>query len=214
MFRIALIAGVTGIVGNNLAHHLLANGWQVHGLARRPSADIKASTSSPPTSSTPPPYTPPSPASSPLISSSPHGSASPPKKKTSASTAPWCATSSSRRPGPQLVHHVALVTGLKHYLGPFESYGKGTLPATPFREEQPPPRHRKLLLRPGRRGLRRRSPRRLHLEHPSPPHHHRLRARQRHEHGRHPRRLRHHLPRNRPTLSSPAPPPNGTASPT
>ncbi|MGK2911973.1 MAG: SDR family oxidoreductase, partial [Sphingobium sp.] len=32
--------------------------------------------------------------------------------------------------------HVALVTGLKHYLGPFEAYGKGTLPQTPFREEQ------------------------------------------------------------------------------
>ena len=35
------------------------------------------------------------------------------------------------------VHHVALVTGLKHYLGPFEAYGKGILPDTPFREEQP-----------------------------------------------------------------------------
>ena len=35
------------------------------------------------------------------------------------------------------VQHVALVTGLKHYLGPFESYGKGVLPATPFRETQP-----------------------------------------------------------------------------
>ncbi len=35
------------------------------------------------------------------------------------------------------VQHVALVTGLKHYLGPFEAYGKGTLPATPFREDQP-----------------------------------------------------------------------------
>ena len=32
--------------------------------------------------------------------------------------------------------HVALVTGLKHYLGPFEAYGKGRLPQTPFREEQ------------------------------------------------------------------------------
>jgi nucleoside-diphosphate-sugar epimerase len=29
-----------------------------------------------------------------------------------------------------------LVTGLKHYLGPFEAYGKGQLPQTPFREEQ------------------------------------------------------------------------------
>jgi nucleoside-diphosphate-sugar epimerase len=32
--------------------------------------------------------------------------------------------------------HVALVTGLKHYLGPFEAYGKGVLPQTPFREGQ------------------------------------------------------------------------------
>ncbi len=32
--------------------------------------------------------------------------------------------------------HVALVTGLKHYLGPFESYGQGVLPQTPFKEEQ------------------------------------------------------------------------------
>jgi nucleoside-diphosphate-sugar epimerase len=28
------------------------------------------------------------------------------------------------------------VTGLKHYLGPFEAYGKGALPQTPFREDQ------------------------------------------------------------------------------
>ncbi len=34
------------------------------------------------------------------------------------------------------VGHVALVTGLKHYLGPFESYGQGHLPQTPFREDQ------------------------------------------------------------------------------
>jgi nucleoside-diphosphate-sugar epimerase len=34
------------------------------------------------------------------------------------------------------VAHVALVTGLKHYLGPFEMYGKGKVPVTPFREEQ------------------------------------------------------------------------------
>lgn len=31
--------------------------------------------------------------------------------------------------------HVALVTGLKHYPRPFEAYGKGKLPETPFREE-------------------------------------------------------------------------------
>ena len=35
------------------------------------------------------------------------------------------------------VQHVALMTGLKHYLGPFESYGAGPIPDTPFREEEP-----------------------------------------------------------------------------
>ena len=34
------------------------------------------------------------------------------------------------------LRHVALVTGLKHYLGPFESYAKAK-PDTPFREEMP-----------------------------------------------------------------------------
>ncbi|WP_264433977.1 SDR family oxidoreductase [Flavobacterium agricola] len=36
------------------------------------------------------------------------------------------------------VKHVTLVTGLKHYLGPFESYvSEGKLPETPLREDQP-----------------------------------------------------------------------------
>jgi len=34
------------------------------------------------------------------------------------------------------VEHVALVTGLKHYLGPFEAYAQGKPPVTPLREEQ------------------------------------------------------------------------------
>ncbi|MCU1404365.1 MAG: NAD-dependent dehydratase [Glaciihabitans sp.] len=35
------------------------------------------------------------------------------------------------------VEHVALVTGLKHYLGPFEAYGQGLMPDTPFHEDEP-----------------------------------------------------------------------------
>lgn len=35
------------------------------------------------------------------------------------------------------VEHVALMTGLKQYLGPFESYGAGPVPDTPFREDAP-----------------------------------------------------------------------------
>ena len=34
------------------------------------------------------------------------------------------------------IAHVALVTGLKHYMGPFEAYARSK-PVTPFREEQP-----------------------------------------------------------------------------
>lgn len=35
------------------------------------------------------------------------------------------------------VRHVALMTGLKHYMGPFEAYGTGEMSETPFREESP-----------------------------------------------------------------------------
>lgn len=35
------------------------------------------------------------------------------------------------------VRHVGLVTGLKHYLGPFEAYGTGAPPPTPLREDMP-----------------------------------------------------------------------------
>ena len=34
------------------------------------------------------------------------------------------------------VRHVALLTGLKHYLGPFEAYGAGNVPDTPFHEDE------------------------------------------------------------------------------
>jgi len=35
------------------------------------------------------------------------------------------------------VQHVALMTGLKQYLGPFEAYGQGAVPDTPFHEDEP-----------------------------------------------------------------------------
>lgn len=34
------------------------------------------------------------------------------------------------------VRHVALMTGLKHYLGPFDAYGAGEVRDTPFREDE------------------------------------------------------------------------------
>jgi nucleoside-diphosphate-sugar epimerase len=135
--KIALVVGSTGIVGLNLATYLASQSdWKVYGLARKPYASSA--------------ITP--------ISADLQDPAS--LKSALAAIAPTHVffTSWLRQPteaenirvnsamvrnllnalsGARSVQHVALVTGLKHYLGPFEAYGKGTLPATPFREAQP-----------------------------------------------------------------------------
>jgi nucleoside-diphosphate-sugar epimerase len=137
MAPIALIAGVTGIVGNNLAQQLLANGWQVHGLARRPSADIDGVNF----------------IAADLLNPAALRTAVADVKPSHVFITTWLrqpTESENIRVNSAMVRnllealspagslrHVALVTGLKHYLGPFEAYGKGKLPSTPFREEQP-----------------------------------------------------------------------------
>lgn len=133
----ALIAGVTGIVGNNLAQHLLSKGWQVHGLARRPSPGLEgvhfiAADLLDPVS---------------LTAAVAHLKPThifittwlrqPTEKENIRVNSAMVRNLLTATSAAGSVQHVALVTGLKHYLGPFESYGKGTLPATPFREEQP-----------------------------------------------------------------------------
>jgi nucleoside-diphosphate-sugar epimerase len=137
MSRTALIAGVTGIVGNNLAHRLLSNGWQVYGLARKPSADIGKVNF----------------ISADLLDPTALRTALDGLNPTHVFITTWLRQSTEAEnirvnsamvrnlldavSAANSVRHVALVTGLKHYLGPFEAYGKGSLPATPFREEQP-----------------------------------------------------------------------------
>ena len=137
MIGSALVVGASGIVGNNLARRLLAQGWQVHGLARRPPGDIAGML----------------PVAADLLDPAALRAALDGVRPTHVFLTSWLrqATEAKNievnsamvrnlldalRPAGG-VRHVALVTGLKHYLGPFEAYGKGTLPATPFREEQP-----------------------------------------------------------------------------
>ncbi|KAB7648252.1 SDR family oxidoreductase [Polymorphobacter fuscus] len=131
----ALVVGTSGIVGSATAQLLATEGWAVHGLARRPL---------------------PQPGVTPVAADlqDPAGLAA-----ALAGVAPdavfiatWSRQASEAenirvngamvrnlldalRPAGS-VRHVALVTGLKHYLGPFEAYGQGVLPQTPFREEQ------------------------------------------------------------------------------
>jgi nucleoside-diphosphate-sugar epimerase len=137
MTQSALIAGVSGIVGNNLARHLLRQGWEVSGLARRPPSDIEGLR----------------PVAADLLDPAGLRAAVAELRPNQVFITTWLRQPTEAenirvnaamvrnlldavRPGGS-VGHVALVTGLKHYLGPFEAYGKGTLPATPFREEQP-----------------------------------------------------------------------------
>ena len=136
MTRTALIAGVTGIVGNNLARTLLAEGWKVDGLARR-GAELPEGTRF---------------LAADLLEPESLADALQNSKPTHVFVTTWLRQPSEadniRVNGTMVrnllhaveacgsVEHVGLVTGLKHYLGPFESYGRGILPDTPFREEQ------------------------------------------------------------------------------
>jgi nucleoside-diphosphate-sugar epimerase len=135
MSETALVVGASGIVGSALTALLVEEGWIVYGLARRPSDQ---------------------PGVNPVAADlgDPAGLAN-----ALAGVRPDCVfiTTWARQAteaenirvngamvrnlldalAPQRsVRHVGLVTGLKHYLGPFEAYGQGHLPQTPFREEQ------------------------------------------------------------------------------
>ena len=131
----ALIAGVTGIAGNNLADHLLSLGWSVYGLARNPRRDTAIK-----------------PVAADLQNVDSLKTALAGVNPTHVFITTWLRQANeienirvnkamvrnllASLEGPKSVQHVALVTGLKHYLGPFESYGKSK-PASPFYEDSP-----------------------------------------------------------------------------
>ena len=137
MEKRALIAGVTGLVGNNLASHLCSNGWQVYGLARNPS-DIPEDVV---------------PLAADMLDIQQLQQALEGVAPTHVFFTSWLRQQTEEeniRVNGQMINnllnvvsatrsvqHVALVTGLKHYLGPFEMYAKGTSLPTPFRESLP-----------------------------------------------------------------------------
>ncbi|AHG41456.1 NAD dependent epimerase/dehydratase [Pseudomonas syringae CC1557] len=136
MTQTALVVGASGIVGSAITQLLLENNWQVAALSRNPS--------------TVPGVTP---VAADLQNPASVNAALADLKPTHVFITTWSRQATEaenirvnsamvrnvldalRAAGS--VQHVALVTGLKHYLGPFEAYGKGTLPQTPFRESQP-----------------------------------------------------------------------------
>lgn len=136
MTKTALVVGASGIAGGALSAQLAADGWSVLGLSRRPTgqtgvvpvvADLH----------------------DPVATHAALADVRPDavffttwaRQDTEAenirvNAAMVRTVLDAVRPAAS-VSHVALVTGLKHYLGPFEAYGQGTLPQTPFREAQP-----------------------------------------------------------------------------
>jgi nucleoside-diphosphate-sugar epimerase len=135
MTETALVVGTSGIVGSATAERLVAEGWTVHGLARRPAPQAGVL-----------------PVAADLQDPAGLAAALGGLKPDAVFIATWSRQDSEaeniRVNGAMVrnlldalraagsVRHVGLVTGLKHYLGPFEAYGKGILPQTPFREEQ------------------------------------------------------------------------------
>jgi nucleoside-diphosphate-sugar epimerase len=131
----ALIAGVSGIVGRHLAEHLNEiGGWEVVGLSRHPH-DLPPGVRH-------------------IAGDLTNGPALKPALAGVGATHVFITTWSRQATeaenikvngamvanlldalADQKPQHVALVTGLKHYLGPFEAYAKAK-PITPFREEQ------------------------------------------------------------------------------
>ena len=131
----ALVVGASGIVGSATAALLIRRGWTVYGLARRPGSQAGVI-----------------PVVADLQDAAGTAAALRELRPSAVFITTWLRQDSEAenirvnaamvrnlldglRPGGG-TSHVALVTGLKHYLGPFESYGRGILPQTPFREEQ------------------------------------------------------------------------------
>ena len=138
MQRTALVVGVTGIGGNYTARELLAHGWTVVGLSRRAPTDLPGVRH----------------VAADLLDPASLAAALADIAPTHVFITTWMRQDTEAEnirvnaalvrnlldalSPKKSVRHVALVTGLKHYLGPFEAYASsGTLPDTPLRESQP-----------------------------------------------------------------------------
>lgn len=136
--NIALVVGATGISGSNLASKLIEKGWKVFGLSRSPKNDIEGLQS----------------IAADLLNEESLTIALSNISPTHVFFTTWMRNDTEDEnirvnslmirnllnviAVKKSVQHVSLVTGLKHYLGPFDAYATtGTLPETPLREEQP-----------------------------------------------------------------------------
>ncbi|MES2268734.1 MAG: SDR family oxidoreductase [Bacteroidota bacterium] len=138
MSKIALVVGASGITGVNLAEKLIEEGWDTYGLARNPNHEVKGLNA----------------VAADLLNVDSLKQALKDISPTHVYITTWMRNDTEAEnirvnslmirnlldvlSPKRSIEHVALVTGLKHYLGPFEAYAKeGFLPETPLREEHP-----------------------------------------------------------------------------
>lgn len=132
----ALVVGATGIAGRAVCEQLLRDGWTVYGLARDPS-ELEGVV----------------PIITDLTVAASISAALADVHPSHIFITAWMRMKTEEDnirvnggmvrdllasvPRPSDVKHVALLTGLKHYVGPFEAYGTGTVRDTPFHEDEP-----------------------------------------------------------------------------
>ena len=135
--RRALVVGATGIAGQTVSRQLVEAGWEVHGLARRGNSMGEGVT----------------PIQADLLDADATSLALAGLKPEIVIITAWIRkdteaeniavnSATLRNLFAALepdggVRHVALLTGLKHYLGPFEDYATGVKAETPFHESEP-----------------------------------------------------------------------------
>ncbi|WP_233741926.1 SDR family oxidoreductase [Halpernia frigidisoli] len=138
MENIALIVGASGISGNNLAKELIENNWTTYGITRNSEVELKGLKN----------------IKADLLDTESLEKALKDINPTHVFFTAWMKKDTEAEnievngrmvrnilevlSPKKSVRHVALVTGLKHYLGPFENYVKaGFTPETPVRTEHP-----------------------------------------------------------------------------
>jgi nucleoside-diphosphate-sugar epimerase len=136
MDRVALVVGATGIAGYNIAQALLAANWRVVGVSRTPRYEIAGVEHV---------YADVTDQRSVEEVTSGKGithlfyatwSRQPTEAENCAVNGAMLANTLAGLARTTTLRHAVLITGLKHYLGPFEAYAEA--PAdTPFRESQP-----------------------------------------------------------------------------
>jgi len=135
--RRALVVGATGIVGQNLGARLAADGWEVHGLSRsgRASGDgvqpVRADLADPEG------LTRALAGLAPQLVAITAWTRQPTEAENIAVNSAAVRNVLAAVEPAASVEHVALMTGLKHYLGPFEAYAQGVMADTPFHEDEP-----------------------------------------------------------------------------